>query len=237
MDLYEINFTNNITNIKFKKILIKDSYSVTKIDNSFITFTSIDKSAYIIYTIKDNFSINCFDVNSEKIKHSKEYAHSSAIMSFRYSYNKEFHKEYIVSVSYDRNIKLWEFPSFSCITSIEKAHRASFIFSLCLLTINKTNYILSSSGSDEEKIRVWDFRGNKITEINDSKERTGFIDVYHSYENNISYVIIGNYGNIKSFVLNKNELYKIYYENCEKKNEHPNFIIYENENNKIILID
>jgi WD40 repeat protein len=237
MDLFEIKFTSKITNIKFKKILIKDSFTLTKIDNSFIAFTSINKSTYIIYSIKDNYSIICFDFNNEKIIYKKEFAHASDIMSFRHSYNTTYNKEYIVSVSSNRNIKLWEFPSFSCLTSIEKAHRASFIFSLCLLTIKETNYIFSSSGSDEERIRVWDFKGNKILEIKDSKERTGYIDVYHSQEKNISYVIIGNYGNIKSFDFNKNELYKIYCDNSEMKNDHPNFVIYEKENSEIILID
>lgn len=236
-DLYEIKFISNITNIKYKKNLIKDSYSLTRIDNTFITFTSIDKCTYIIYSIENNNSIIVFDFNKEKIINTIKNAHNTYVMSFRYNFNKKYNKEYIVSVSKDRNIKLWEFPNFLCITSIEKAHRASYIFSLCILPFKDNDYIISSSGSDEEKIRVWDFKGNKIREINDSKERTGFMDVYYSQKYNISYVIIGNYGNIKSFNFDIDELYKTYYDKDEEKNDHTNFIIYDNNCYKIILID
>jgi WD40 repeat protein len=237
--LFEIKYINKISNIKYKKDLIKDSLSLSRIDNTFITFISKDKSSYIIYSTED-ISINCFDFNKEKIIKSINRAHATHIMSFRYNYNKSQNKEYIVSVSLDKNIKLWEFPNFSCIFSIEKAHRASFIFSLCILSEKFNNYIISSSGSDEENIRVWDFRGNKLKEINNSKERTGFIDNYYSSKNDKYYIIIANYGNIKSFDFKSNELYKIYEDNSEEKNDHCNFVIYNKDevlNNCLILID
>ena len=160
-------------------------------------------------------------------------------MSFRYNFNKVQNKEYIVSVSTLRNIKLWEFNNLSCIVSIEKAHRAGFIFSLCILPLKNNNYIISSSGSDFENIRIWDYKGNKVKEINNSKERTGYIDVYHFSTNDLNYIIIANYGNIKSYIFESNELYKIYQDNSEEKNDHSNFIIFDKEKpkNEIILID
>ena len=121
-------------------------------------------------------------------------------MSFRYNYNKTENKEYIVSVCTLKNIKLWEFINFACIMNLEKAHRNGFIFSLCILPLKNNNYIISSSGSDLENIRLWDFKGNKIKEINNSKERTGYIDIYHSLNKDLNYIIIANYGNIQSYI-------------------------------------
>ena len=237
-NIFEFKFINNIANIKFKKDLIQDSFSTTRIDNSFIVFISINKIPYIIYSTQ-LCSINSFDLNKEKIIKTIVKAHNTKIMSFRYNFNKNQNKEYIVSVSIDRNIKLWDFQNFNNLVSIEKAHRAAFIFSLCILPYKNNNFIISSSGSDEENIRVWDFKGNKIREISASKERTGFIDVYYCSKNDISYIIIGNYGNIKSYDFESNELYKIYQDNSEEKNDHTNFVIYEKEKekNEIILID
>ena len=234
-DLFEIVYIKNQSNIKYKKELL-NAFSRTTIDNSFITFASLTNQSYIIYTTKSN-SINCFDFNKEKIMKSINNAHNSEILSFRYNCNKYKNKEYIVSVSIDKNIKLWEFPTFSLIVNIERAHRNSFIFSLCILPLKNNDFILSTSGSDLEKIRVWDFKGNKIMEINDSNERTGFIDIYQSLDNNASYIIIGNYGNIKSFIFESNELYKVYCDNSEEKNDHTNFIIYDKDKYNIILID
>ena len=102
------------------------------------------------------------------------------------------------------------------------------------------NYIISSSGSDEEKIKVWDFKGNKLEEINNSKERTGFIDNYYSPKNDKYYIIIANYGNIKSYDFEFNELYKTYKDDSEEINDHGNFVIYDKDeelNNILILID
>ena len=65
-DLFEIKFKNNSSNIKYKKDLIKDSNSLTRIDNTFIVFLSLDKNTYIVYSTEDK-SINCFDFNKEKI--------------------------------------------------------------------------------------------------------------------------------------------------------------------------
>ena len=64
-DLFQIKFKNNYSNIKFQKELIKDSYSLSRIDNTFITFISLDKNSYIVYSTEDN-SINCFDFSKEK---------------------------------------------------------------------------------------------------------------------------------------------------------------------------
>ena len=238
-NLFEINYKDNITKIKLKKDIINDSLTFSRIDNTFITFISKDKYPIIIYSTED-LTINCFDFIKEKIIKSIKNAHLSIILSFRYGYNKTQNKEYIVSVSIDKNIKFWNFPDFTCIISIEKAHRSGFIFSLCLLSLKNNNYIISSSGSDEENIRVWDDRGNKIKEIINSKERTGFIDNYYSVKKDKYYIVIANYGNIKSYDFISNELYKTYEDNSEEKNDHINFIIYDkNEelNNTIILID
>lgn len=237
-NIFNIKIINNLANIKYKKDLIKDSFSLTKIDNTFITIDSKENLSYIVYSTKD-ISINCFDFNKEKIMKSVKNAHKSKVMSFRYNYNKNQNKEYVVSVSFDRNIKLWDFPDFNCLLSIEKAHRESFIFSLSILPFSNDNFILSSSGSDWENIRVWDTRGNKVREILDSKERTGIIDTYYCSENDISYIIIGNYGNVKSYSFQENKLYKNYQDNSEEKNDHINVVIYDNEkdNNKTILID
>lgn len=237
-DLFEIKYINNITNIKYEKDIIKDAFSLTLIENTFITFISLNKISYIVYSTKEQ-TINFYDFNKEKIIKSIKNAHDSKIMSFRYNYNTNQNKEYMVSVSKERNIKLWELINFSCIISIEKAHRQSFIFSLCILPFRNNNFILSSSGSDFENVRVWDFNGNKIQEINNSKERTAYIDTFHSLKDDIYYIIIANYGNIKSFIFGANELYKIYQDNSEEKNDHTNFIIYDKgkEINKIILID
>jgi hypothetical protein len=112
------------------------------------------------------------------------------------------------------------------------------LYSACFLNDNNNNqiYILTSNGNDQsinyEPIKIYDLNGKKIKEINNSNEKTHFIDTY--YDNNLSkyYIITGNDGYIKSYDYNNNKLYHKYLDNDNSLNL--NIII--NDNNKNIKL-
>ena len=96
---------------------------------------------------------------------------------------------------------------------------------------NNQNYIATCN--DEDSIKVFDFKGNKIKEINDSKDSAFFIDIY--YDNNLfkNYIITGNEGYAKSYEYNVNKLYHKYSENDNIKG-HMSIII--NKKKEIIKL-
>ena len=55
-------------------------------------------------------------------------------------------------------------------------------------------------------MKIFDYNGNKIKEINNSNEITKFIDIFY-YDNKLSkiYILIVNKGYNKSYNYNKNE--------------------------------
>ena len=110
------------------------------------------------------------------------------------------------------------------------------IDSACFLYDNYQNYIISSNDSHKkcESIKIFDFNGNKIKEINDSRERVFFIDTYYEKKIYKNYIITGNYGYIKSYDYNENRIYHKYSEN--DKSSHLSIIV-NNKEEIIKLID
>ena len=62
---------------------------------------------------------------------------------------------------------------------------------------------------------VFDFKGNKIKEINNSNDSTDFIDIYYDNKSSKNYILTCNVGFIKSYDYNNNDVYKNYSDNEE----------------------
>ena len=122
-----------------------------------------------------------------------------------------------------------------CIYNFKQINDDGFLLSACFLNYKNQNNIITCNykfNNIPEPIKIFDFNGNKIKEINGSKECTFFIDVY--YDNNISktYIITGNKGIVKSYDYDENKLYHNYYDNNNKC--HYSIII--NDDEKIIKL-
>ncbi len=67
---------------------------------------------------------------------------------------------------------MWNIYNFECLLNIEKINKKRELYSACFLNINNNIYIITSNYNwycKTEPIKVFDFQGNKIKEINDSK--------------------------------------------------------------------
>ena len=104
------------------------------------------------------------------------------------------------------------------------------LYSACFLKDNNNNYIVSSNYSevdDVEFIKIFDFKGNKIKEINNSNEITFFIDSYYDKILYKNYIITGNLNYIKAYNYNQNKLYRLY--DDKGKGYHFSIIVISNE--------
>ena len=225
-------YKSDPNDIHVSKNISSNAYSCYSVDKTFITFKGINEISYLIFS-SDNVSIICFSLNSEQLvaeiknAHEKEY-----ITNFSHCYVKKKNIDIIMSVSGDNNnIKLWNITDWNCILNIKNVNQSGFLESACILNFENDNFIISSNWNYEtvEKIKVYDFKGNKIKEISNSDEKTYFISTYYDIEQLTYYIIAGNFNYLKSYNYEKNKLYQKYYEN-NNNGAHLSAIIFNNEN-------
>ena len=256
----KFNGQNNLTNYQgqknnvekeknfietYKKI--NDSYAYDYLDNTFITFNSINNQLFLIYAT-ENKSIIVFDIiKNQKINEIKN-AHNFFITNFRYYLDKIKNRDLIMSISCNNNnLKIWDFKYLYCILHIENINSIGSLDSACIFYYNKQNYIITSNDNENdmnedkdgdvvpESIKIYDFNGNKIKELNDSNYRTFFVDTYYDVIKNKTYIITGNEGFVQSYDYEKTERYNRYLEYSNNKNEavcgHSSLIIKSDKNN------
>ena len=218
---------------KFYKLIktkeINDSYSYLNIDNTFTVFNSINNIIYLVYSSFYKSIISYDLINQKKIIEIKN-CHNSYICNFRHYLDDINKRDLIMSLSYqDNNLKIWNAYNWECIFNLE-VNNSGWFYSACILKDKEENYIITSNRSKwgiPKQIKVFNFSGNKIKEINNSNEQTFFIDTYYDKLLREKFIITANVGYIKSYDFRNNKVYKIYEDknNSLYKNEHISILI------------
>ena len=212
----EIKNNSNPKELHILWIINKESLS--KKQNSFDVFTSINDILCIAYT--NNFkSIICINLlNNQKINEIKN-AHNSIISNLKYYLDKINKRDLIISISSDdNNLKLWNIINWECLLNYNESN----LLSACILNNNNQNYIIPTNNF-RESIKIYDFTGTKRKEI-DSCDRAYIIESYKNY------ILTGNENFVKSYDFNEGKIYRKYYDNDEF-NTHLSMIIYDNKKN------
>ena len=225
------NYQEHNKNIENEKNICKtyekinDSFAYDNLDNTFIIFKSINNQLYLIYAT-ENKSIIIFDIiRNQKINEIKN-AHNTYITNFRHyrdNSNENNNRDLFMSISgNDNNLKIWDLKNLDCILNIENINNTGALDSACIFNKNKKNYIITSNDTENdtsedkdadiepESIKIYDFNGNKINELNDSKYRTFFIDTYEDALK--TYIITGNEGFVQAYDYENNEKYFKYWD-------------------------
>ena len=203
-------------NISYFDTIITDCFPVYNTYNTLIVFNSLDNVLTLIYRTEENSIIS--------------YDHDKEIINFRHYFDSINKRDIVISLSTDDDtIKLWNSATWECISNISGIYRSGILTSACIFSENNQNYILTSTDSKTNLIKIIDFTGKKIKFINDSKNKTYFIDYY--YDNSLSkpFVITGNDFFIKSFDYKKNEKYHTYYDKNHDNFQHKRIIIYNSD--------
>ena len=127
------------------------------------------------------------------------------------------------------NIKLWDINNYQCLLDIKKINNSGFLDSACFFNYNKQIYIITSNANYvcSELIKIFDFNGEKVNEINNSNDITVFIDTYYDKKTSKNYILTGNYGYVKSYDYDENKLYHKFCDNDSKS--HDSIVININE--------
>ena len=209
---------DNPKELLFLKNLVIDSYSKDWLIDKFIIFKSLNNILYLIYSNNNKSIISYNIIENQKINEIKN-AHKACISSFRYYLDNINQRDLVLSLSsnlYYNNIKLWDINNFELILNIENITN-NYLKSACFLNDNNNNYIITTFfgyyKNKPEGIKVFDFKGKKIKEINDSKDNAYYIDNYYDKDLLKNYILTGNLGYIKSYDYNENKICHKYYEN------------------------
>ena len=225
-------------NIHFQKDLAKDSCCYEKenlFHNTFIAFKSIENIFYLIYINKNN-SIISYDIEKNQIINEIKNAHKSTITSIYYYFNKNEKRDLIISISMiNSNIKLWNIINWSIVLDLKKIYEEGFLQSACFLETNNDIYIITSNFNYSytfyiEPIKIYNLKGNKIKEINESKDITFYIDAFYDSNVNKNYIITGNTGNAKSYDYEENKIYHMYFKEDNIYRIYHNVLVNESHN-------
>ena len=193
---------------------------------------------YLIYSNK-NKSIICYDLNDQKIIKELKDSHNEYVTNFRHYLDEINKRDLIMSLSMkDNNIRIWNINNFECIHNIIDINNAGYLDSACFLKDNNKIYIITSNSNrncNSEYIKVFDLIGLKVKEINNSNDKTYFIDIYYDNILSKNYIITGNFGYVKSYDYTNNKTYHKYTDN-DKVSTHISIII-KNIKNIIKLIE
>ena len=210
--------------------LTKDAYSDDISDNTFTVFKSTQDIFYLIFSNKKK-SIICHNINEQKRIIEIKNSHNEYITNFRHFLDIINKRDLILSISYsDKNVKLWDTINWQCLMSISNIYDKGYLYSACFLSFNNDNYILTCNSNlygDSGPIKVFDFNGRKIKEIEGSNENTSFIDTFYDKKTLKTFILTGNSNYVKSYDYNKNEVFKKYSDNYN--NNHLSIIINNNE--------
>ena len=198
-------------------------------NNTFIIVKSLNNILFLIYSNK-NKSILCYDLNENQKKTEIKHAHNDIISCFRHYLDEKQKIDYVMSISSgDNNIKLWNIINFHLILNIQNIYKNEFLFAACFLNNNNNNYVITSNWNldNSEPIKIFDFHGNLVKEINNSNEATLSLEAYYDENTDTNYIIVGTNICVKSYNFEKNEEYHEYY---DRTTFHCNIIIQKEEN-------
>ena len=170
--------------------------------------------------------------NHKKIVEIKNFNDDEYITNYKHYLDRNNKRDLIMTLYWRRNnLKIWNIYNWEIILNIEKVNNLGFLNSACFLNDNNKNFIITSNcnyESESEPIKIYDFNGNKMNEIINSKEKTLFIDVYYDELLSKNFIISCNFNYVKSYDFQNNKLYRKYYDNMNEG--HHSSIINENEN-------
>ena len=204
-----VKFQNDPQELEFKEDICSTAHKSNSIDRVFCAFKSFLGEALIVWGA-NNLNLEIYDCEKGKIIKTFFKAHNQTIFSTRHYPDIWKRIDYIITSSYDRSVKIWDYNKSSYVLNILNAHTGYYMYSICILynIQENNNYIITSSSND--KMKVWDFKGKFLRSFGQDTDSTYFIDTYYSQSKKQHYVINANNSDVKCYYFNTGILYQKY---------------------------
>ena len=208
----------NPLNITFIKNVGTNSFANEILDNNFIVFKSLHNIIYLIY-YDSSKSITSYNLITFQIINKIRTSPDEDVSNLRHFQDRKNKRDLFISISKDNNsIKLWNVNILKCLLNIKNLYSMGYLYSACFLHEKNSdqNFIIISNYNkfnNCQPIKVLDFSGKIIGEINNSKSNVLYIDSFYDKKSGRDFIITGNRGCIKSYDFNQNKIYHKYSEN------------------------
>ena len=121
--------------------------------------------------------------------------------------------------------------NFEVLHNFQNINQNGELYAACFLNDNEINYIITSNSDlfSTEPLKIFDFKGNKIKEINDSNVNTFCIEIFFNKNTDTKFIVTGNFGYALSYDYSKNKEYNKYQDEYKifNKKEYIHIIIYD----------
>mgnify|MGYP002624717348 CR=1 FL=1 len=211
------------------KILTKKAICKFLGDNNFAVFKTINDEILLAYATPYN-SIHFYNIEIERVSKRITNAHDVEITNFRYTFDKNNNRDLLLSLSNEiKNIKVWDIQKLNCIINIVEAYHFGDLFSSCFLIDENTkkNYIISIN-YNKENLKLFDFEGKQIREIENSEEKSFLVDTFYNSKSKKYYIVVANEKFIISYNFEDGTIYNKYHDKSSGS-WHMNFIISSKE--------
>lgn len=200
---------NDPQELVFKEDICTNAHKTNSIDRVFCAFKSFLGEALVVWGSTSN-NLEFYDCEKGKIIKTFHPAHNQTIFSCRHYPDIKQRIDYIITSSYDRTVKIWDYRQASYVLSIPNVHSGYYIYSVSVLFNHQeeNKYIITSSSND--KMKVWDFHGNFLRNFGIDTESTYFIDVYFNKSTKKYYIINANSVDVKSYDFATGNIYHKY---------------------------
>ena len=227
-----VKFQNDPQELEFKEDICSTAHKSNSIDRVFCAFKSFKGEALIVWG-STAFNLEFYDCEKGKIIKTFFKVHTQTIFSTRYYPDIKKRIDYVITSSYDRSVKIWDYTQSSCVLNITSAHIGYYMYSVCLLfnTQENDNYIITSASSD--KLKVWNFSGKFLRNFGQGTDCTYFIDTYYSKKTKEHFIVNANNNDVKCYYFNTGALFQKY--KGTPQTWHMSVIVNETENGEVLI--
>lgn len=202
-------FETNPSDLVFYKNICENAHKSNSIDCVFTCFKSF-KDEYLVVWGTPNFNIDIYDLILNKITLSK-IAHYSTIFSTRHYQDKKMKIDLIITSSYDKSVKVWNYTeALKIVVNISNAHTGYYIYSACLLINEQDNCTYIISSAPNEYMKLWNIQGKHLNDFGVSNQSTYFVSSWFDVKVKKYYIINANSADVKVYNFKDLSLYKTF---------------------------
>ncbi len=227
--IFKINnnkFTSNPQKLKFKKDITDKLQKSYTIDSVFCAFTTFDARSFVAWGCP-TYTVEVYDLIHDKLLKSLS-GFNQHIYITRHFFDKALKKDYLLSTSYSRSCKIWDCQDFSNILTLQNCHTGSYLYSgLLVFDPLHSESPLCLTVAPNENIKVWDFQGTLITQINTTADYTYFLNIWYDERSGSSniYIINANSKDVKIYEYRTGKVYKIFYNTDQQSTWHMSALV------------
>ena len=200
-------FTSNPCDLKYKQDITDKCQKSYTIDSVFSCYTLHDGGCFVAWA-NSTHVIEIFDLKSNSV-FKQLTGHTQHVYIVRHFFNRKTSTDYLLSTSYERNVKVWSLKDYTCLVTIPQCHTGYYLYSSLILFDDSLSLSYIVTSAPNELTKVWDITtGKHIKDIASASDYTYFINTWYDIKNNNIYIVNANSSDVKIYDFKTGKLFK-----------------------------